>query len=145
MLTCHAKNVFSKTHINHNLPRAAAVDSAVQSVAFRALLPAALSPGATLCPGAGVSCPWQCTLPASTLPLGSGDGGRSRVWRVRGQHARRCSRCLAGGRRAALAASRPGLGWRGPQQAPSTWIRAGRRKQPGEVLQMKRLMAKKQI
>lgn len=39
MFAHQAKNVFSKMHIKHNLPRAEAVDSAVQSVAVR-------SPGA---------------------------------------------------------------------------------------------------
>lgn len=52
---------------------------------------------------------------------------------------------LPGVWRAALAASRPGLGRRGPQQALSVWIHTGMRKQPGVVLQMKHFVAKKQI
>lgn len=86
----------------------------------------------------------QCTLPASPLRLSQ--QGRELQHSLEGARAAQEEvPMLPGGRRAALAAPCPGLGRRSPQQALSIWILTGMRKRPGEVLQMKHFVAKKQI
>lgn len=130
-------------HIERNLLRAEAVDSAVQSVAVQS--PTALSPGGNALPGrrGPLSLAMHPSQPPLSLCRQWGQELQQSLKRVQAAHKEVLT--LPGWRCAALAASHPGLGLHGPRQAPSTWVHTGVRKQPGEVLQMKHFVAKKQI